>query len=187
MVESDHAKESTQKKERTSMRRKLGSRRWLALVVPVMVLALFLVARGLTTVPAARAATIFNYDIPTSGVEGFPLCPGGEAVAFSGTAHFMLTYTADAAGGIHGDYHVNGQGVTGTGLTSGAVYQFPVEQHDNFNLTAANGYVETGTVSGQLIGQGPANKEGLDLLFHITLTPNGTVAVFIDSLTIKCH
>lgn len=182
MSESDYAE-----KERTIMRGKFGDRRWLALAMPAALLAGILVARGLTAVPAARAATVFNVDVPTSGIVGFPLCSGGEAVAFSGTAHFLLTYTADAAGGIHGDSHSNGQGVTGTRLTSGAVYQFPVEQNDSFDLTAANGYVETFTVSGELIGQGPANKEGLDLLFHITVTPSGTVAVFIDSLTIKCH
>ena len=182
MSESDHAE-----KERTIMRRKLGGWRWLAVVVPVVLVALILVGRGLTAVPAARAATVFNVDVPTSGTVGSPPCPGGEAVAFSGTAHFLLTFTADAAGGIHGDFLVNGQGVTGTGLTSGAVYQFPVANRGSFDLTAANGYTQTFLESAALIGEGPAAKTELDILFHITVTPSGTVAVFIDSLTVKCH
>jgi hypothetical protein len=47
--------------------------------------------------------------------------------------------------------------------------------------------VETFTVSGQLIGHGPANKEVLEMLFHITVTPSGTVAGYLDSLTMRCH
>ncbi len=181
MSESDHAE-----KERTIMRRKLGGWRWLAVVVPVLLVALILVGRGLTAVPAARAATVFNVDVPTSGIVT-DICPGGESVAFSGTAHLLLTFTADAAGGIHGDFLANGQGVTGTGLTSGAVYQFPVANRANFDLTAANGYTQTSTLAGALVGQGPAAKSELDILFHITVTPSGTVAVLIDSLTLKCH
>lgn len=171
------------------MRRTHNGARWLALAGLVGLFAIIPAVHGLITAPHAHAdsgSIISNVRVPVSGAVPSD-CPGGEGVAYNGTAHFLMTYTTDSAGGAHGQYESNGQGVTGVGVITGTAYEIPINVHDSFSLTAANGYVETFTVTGKAIGLGPVANEVVRIRFHITLLPDGTVTVLFDSLTFTCQ
>jgi hypothetical protein len=153
---------------------------WRLLALVLLVFGLLLMLAG-----KAQAATVTNdVHIPVSGtaVSG---CPGGESVDLSGSAHLLFHATIDSAGGVHGDMHVNYQGVSGIGEISGAKYQIPVEVHIN-----TNGHVgseTTTTLNAKLIGQGPDNNEVMHMTFHVTVNANGTVTASFDHFFIKCQ
>ena len=165
--------------------------RWLALAALIALLALLALipaVRGSLAPTAAHAdtgAVVENVRVPVSGVAPSD-CPGGEAIAYNGTAHFLVTFTTDSAGGAHGTYASNGQGVAGVGVITGAAYEIPINQHDSFSLTAANGYIETFIITAKLIGKGPAANEVARIRAHITTLPDGTVTVFFDSFNFTC-
>lgn len=158
--------------------RRSGGWRLLALVL--LVFGLLLVLAG-----KAQAATVTNdVHMPVSGtaVSG---CPGGESVDLSGSVHLLFHVTINSDGGESADLHVNYQGVSGIGESSGAKYQIPVEVHINTNGHV--GVETTTTLSAKLIGQGPDNNEVMHMTFHVTVNANGTVTASVDNFFIKCQ
>lgn len=107
--------------------------------------------------------------------------PDGEAVQLSGTAHVLFHVTRDNAGGFHLKAHVNGQGISGTGQTSGAKYQGT----SAFNFTANVGAPKdaasefTGVANVGLIGEGRAPDLRLHLNVHGTVNANGEVTATV--------
>jgi hypothetical protein len=93
--------------------------------------------------------------------------------------------TLDSAGGFHFKGHLNTQGVSGTGLTTGDKYQ----AQNVLNVVEFNGKVgiEFTHVSNiRIIGQGNGNNFLLHLNLHITVHPDGTVTGFVDNFRSEC-
>ena len=153
---------------------------WRLLVLALLVFGLLLMRAG-----KVQAATVTNdVHLPVSGT-AVSDCPGGESVDFSGSAHLLFHATIDSDGGSHADMHINSQGVSGIGESSGATYHIPEEVHIN-----SNGHVGsegTITLSEKLIGQGPDNNEVMHLTLHETVNANGTVTALVNNFFIKCQ
>jgi hypothetical protein len=168
------------------MRGRSRRRRWVVLGVPLVVAMLLLGAWGVMQSSAVHAAPVVNIrDIPVSGTL-FNEC-GGEDVAFSGAFHIVIHSTSDGAGGLHSDITLNWHGVTGVGLTSGARYQMPEEHHSVENFNSENGFTASNSDNFRLIGQGPDNNQVVNFLFHLTITPDGTVTASFTDFRSVCH
>ena len=105
-----------------------------------------------------------------------------ENVDFSGSAMAVLT-TQDN----HTVFHSVDINVTGTGETSDASYR------EHFSvLIAEQGndqtgpYAETNPVHFSVITPGGGNDLEGNAIFHITITANGDVAVFLNRFTATC-
>jgi hypothetical protein len=140
----------------------------------------------LTARSAQAAPAIVELDIPVDTVVTAGGCPY-EDVYVTGKAHLVVRFTTDAKGGVHGGFHLNHQGVSGTGLESGANYSWPLVQSGSFNVAPGGAYTETFIVSDKLIGQGPNNNSRIEVHFHITVNANGQVTAFLDSFSLACN
>lgn len=107
----------------------------------------------------------------------------GEVIAVDATFHVVLAVTSDAAGGFHVAFHRNVQG-TGVNATTGTQYIVTQEDHNEFNV--AQGVEQTVLTHFNLISKGSAPNEVAQILFHITITPDGNVSSFHDSFRIQC-
>jgi hypothetical protein len=112
----------------------------------------------------------------------------GDIIVFSGTVHLLSHVTFNASGGVTIHQHSQPQGVTGTGLFSGAKYQGTgVTQQtltDNgpgtqFEFTFVNNF--------RLIGRGVAPNFNLHQTLHVTVDNNGRVTATHDSLSVECR
>jgi hypothetical protein len=156
---------------------------WLRLMVVVLLLALAL------PLSVSADAIVYRYNdvqVPVSG--WVPNLCGGEWVYIDGVAHFS-GHTVITGNKARFNGHLNGQGVSGVGLTSGAKYNYPISSHfsDSFNnqFTTYSGiYV----FSEKLIGQGPNNNMVVTSQFHYTFDfSTGEFRVLVDNFRIDCH
>ena len=109
----------------------------------------------------------------------------GEGVFVSGDIHIVFHVTLDGSGGAHVDEVHNPQGVSGTGLTTGAMYRGV----GGTLLDASNvrvGEEHTSVRNMMLVGQGPGNNLILHADFHVTVLADGTVTAFHDNLSLTC-
>lgn len=107
----------------------------------------------------------------------------GAVVAVDVTFHVVLAVTSDAAGGFHLAFHRNIEG-TGVNAATGTQYVVTQEDHNEFNV--AQGVEQTVLTHFNLISKGSAPNEVAQILFHITITPDGNVSSFHDSFRIQC-
>jgi hypothetical protein len=110
----------------------------------------------------------------------------GEDVFVSGDIHIVISVTLDGSGGAHYVEVHNPQGVSGTGLTTGAMYRGV----GGTLLDASNvqvGEEHTSVRNMMLIGQGPDNNLILHATFHVTVLADGTVTAFHDNLSLTCR
>ena len=127
------------------------------------------------------AVSVNETDLP------FAFNVGGcsEVVHVEGTFHVVIASTAAASGNATDRFHINAKG-TGTGLSSGATYQWndPINQ----TVLSRDGQltVISATQTTTMIGQGDAANLRFRLRFHVTVTANGDVAVIIDEADVIC-
>lgn len=134
--------------------------------------------------PAARDA--LTASVTASASSTLPLhfirsneCTG-EDVEITGVIHFVSLTQPD--GSVIG--HFNYQNVTGTGLTSGAVYR--VSTIDQLHLSAPFPSSTYSVRSFRMIAPGPADDLLVNALTLITVTATGDVSVSIEELTTRC-
>lgn len=109
----------------------------------------------------------------------------GEDVALSGSFHTMSHVTLDGSGGVHVRVVHNPQGISGTGLTTGAKYVgVGASPQDGFNVKV--GEERTSVTNMRIIGQGPGNNLLIHTDFHFTVLANGVVTSFHDNVRITC-
>jgi hypothetical protein len=109
----------------------------------------------------------------------------GELVQLSGPLHILFTTTIDDRGGFHSKFHNQPQGVSGTGLTTGASYNATGVTQGNFNGKV--GYETTFVNNFKIVGQGPGNNFMIHETFHVTVNANGTLTAFVDQTSIVCN
>jgi hypothetical protein len=161
-----------------------GRRRTMRLCTLLILLALLLMW------PAAIVAKAESFTasvkIPIDIVVFVPCANGGagENVALSGTLHDLFHITLDGNGGFHSKFHVNPQGVSGIGETTGTKYQGTGVTQGTFNGQVG---FETSFVNNfRIIGQGPGNNFLVHENFHVTINANGTVTAFVDNFRVEC-
>ena len=152
------------------------------LVVNVLMVALL----GPTSALAAADTFTVSSSFPIDIVVFVPCANGGagELVELTGSLHDLFHISFDGHGGFHLSVLDNPQGVSGTGLTTGAKYQGTGETRDNFNGVV--GFEETFVNNFKIIGQGPGNNFLVHDNVHITVNANGTVTSFHDNFSVEC-
>ena len=152
-----------------------------------LAVALVLIA-SLGVAQASAKATTFtdNVKIPTEIFVFVPCAAGGagEFVTLSGSLHILFVTTIDSKGGFHSKFHFQPQGITGTGLTTGAKYQATGVTQGSFNGKV--GFTQTFVNNFRIIGKGPGNNFMIHENFHITVNANGEVTAFVDNFSVKC-
>jgi hypothetical protein len=144
---------------------------------------------GLAGTATGVASTVTTSTIfPISLTVFVPCANGGagENVALSGNLHDLFSVTLDGSGGFHLTASDNPQGVTGTGLTTGATYQGTGVTRFNANSPAGGTNVFTFVNNFRIIGQGSGNNLLVHENFHVTVNPDGTVTSFHDNFSITC-
>jgi hypothetical protein len=105
-------------------------------------------------------------------------------VSHSGNLHALFHVTVNGAGHATLTSHVNPQGVSGIGQTTGVKYQGTgVTRSDT---TARVGFQTTAVNNFRIIGQGPGNNFLVHDNLHFTINANGTITTFVDNLRIAC-
>lgn len=156
-------------------------------VLIALAVAMSLIAMMGTTSALAKATTFTsNVQIPTTISVFVPCAAGGagEVVVLSGTLHVLFHTTIDDSGGIHGMYHYQPQGISGTGLTTGDSYQATGETLGTI-YSRVGGEV-TDVNNFKIIGQGPGNNFLVHENFHFTVNANGEVTAFVDNFSVEC-
>jgi hypothetical protein len=105
----------------------------------------------------------------------------GEDVELSGTIHLVSQLQSD--GSVVG--HINYQGVSAVGLTSGTKYR--ASTVDNFRLAAPFPSDITSVRTLRLISQGAEDNLLVSFLFHITVNANGETTAQVEDVNIKCE
>jgi hypothetical protein len=153
---------------------------------------LVIVLTTLAGAAAARAQAITvttNEQIPFSLIDFVPCANGGagEEVLVTGTLHVLTHVTIDARGGLHVKLHVQPQGASGIGLTTGDTYRGTGVTQEHFNFNASGGFTDTFINNFRLIGQGPGNNLLVHQTIHVTVTPNGDVTSEVENTSVECR
>jgi len=140
----------------------------------------------LTGMPAYAAVT--NTSIPITLDVFVPCANGGagELIEVSGFLHVLTSTTVDKAGGFHFSQQFNPQGVHGFGLTTGDKYNATGLTREDFSTTSSGLQQLTFINRFDMVGQGPGNNFSVHETEHVTILPDGTVAVSFDNFSITC-
>jgi predicted small lipoprotein YifL len=135
---------------------------------------------------SAAVTTITNERVPFSQTNFVPCANGGagELVQLEGSVHEVTRTTETGSGAFSFTLHINPQGVTGTGLTTGDTYQgtgaFTLRGH------LQQGEVFTVTDVFNVIGPGPDNNFRAHTTFHFTVNANGVVTSEVENVSVEC-
>ena len=132
---------------------------------------------------ASATTTRTNQSIPFDQV--FSGCT--EPIAFTGSLHVLITETTSASGNMHVMIHFQPQGVSGTGLITGAKYQATGVTQQSVHVNGPLPYIESFINNFHLIGQGPDNNLLVHENFHVTVNANGQVTVVHDNFHFACR
>lgn len=109
---------------------------------------------------------------------------GGELISLNGNLHQLVNVTTDGNGGFHVKQHFQPQGLNGLGLVTGDRYQGVGVTQTSVNVVASQ--VRTFVNNFRMIGQGSGNNFNVHQETHVTVNPDGTVAVTHGNLRTSC-
>jgi hypothetical protein len=132
---------------------------------------------------AFTVSQVFPFELATF----VPCAAGGagEVVVLTGALHDVFHLTLTPSGHATVRFHDNPQGVTGTGLTTGAAYRAVGVTQET--MTVRIGSADTFVNSFHVIGRGPASNFTVHETLHLTVNANGTVTASFDHLRIACR
>jgi hypothetical protein len=148
-------------------------RRLLLILAVVGALAAPLSAQATTTVERV------TFD------DTFPLC-NGDPLHLSGTLLAVMSETSIPSGGEIVAIHFQPQGVTGVDLLTGTVFHATGLTRDLIVNSPPGGSTETFVNRFHIQATGGAESFIVSELFHVTVTPDGTVTVFLDNFASTC-
>lgn len=148
-------------------------RRLLVILVAVGALAAPLGAQAGTTVEKQ------SFDAT------FPIC-NGDLIHLSGALLAVFSETATPSGGEVLAFHFQPQGVKGVDLVTGTVFNATGLTRDLIVNSPSGGSTETFVNRFHIQATGGAQSYIITELFHVTVTPNGTVTVFFDNFASTC-
>ena len=148
-------------------------------------IALILVLGLVVSLGTAQAGKVFATTIDPSGFTFFNPCTGETVTIDGGRIRLQVNANANNGGGFQISAHVNGQGVRGTGNTSGAKYQIPISGHLTLNVNGAG--VFTLVLHLAAVSQGNADNLDLKLLLHVTVNANGDVTAANLDFDAECR
>jgi hypothetical protein len=134
-------------------------------------------------IPAAttRGATTIEKNIPFNAtIEG---C--GETITLSGRLLGVFTEQPLGGGGFLLAFHFQPQGLSGSS-SSGVPYHGTGLTRDITLFVPSQGLTETFINRFHIVGTMGAPTYYVVETFHVTVTPNGEVAVFFDKFSLEC-
>ena len=87
---------------------------------------------------------------------------------------------------IHMSQHWQGQGISGTGNTTGDLYQAAGVNRFDTKASFNGQFKQTIADNFRLIGQGPGNDLLLHHTLHVTVNANGDVTATVDNFWVEC-
>jgi hypothetical protein len=136
-------------------------------------------------VPAALAAAE-QVTVPVSPGAILHPCTG-ELVLVNGTIHTTFRTTESSSGNVSVTTTSNTQGVTGTGVLSGARYSLSETQMSSF--TMSRGSTTTNIVSLRFLRSGETGLPDdftLHIRFQVTVNAGGVPTATVDQLSTTC-
>ena len=115
----------------------------------------------------------------------FPIC-NGDLIHLSGTLVAVISETATPSGGEVIAFHFQPQGVTGVDLVTGTVFHATGLTRDLIVNSPPGGSTETFVNRFHIQATRGAESYIVSELFHVTVTPDGTVRVFFDNFSSTC-
>lgn len=115
----------------------------------------------------------------------FPLC-NGDLIHLSGPLLIVTSTTSTPSGGVIAAIHFQPQGVTGVDLSTGAVFQATGLTRDLTVSSPAGDFTETFVNRFHIQARGGAQSFIVTELFHVTVSPDGTVRVDFDNFSATC-
>jgi len=145
----------------------------LLLLGVVVALAVAVSAQAATTVqqvPFSISVTICN----------------GDTVQLTGTLLITTSTTSTPSGGLIAAVHFQPQGVSGVDTTTGTVFYAVGLTRDVSVSSPPGGFTETFVNQFHIQATGGAQSFLITDLFHVTVTPDGTVSVSFDNFSSTC-
>ena len=146
------------------------------------VLVILAVLAGFAVVAGAEAATTVEQDTFDAT---FPLC-NGDLIHVSGPLLVASTETSTPSGGLVIAIHFQPQGVTGVDLTTGTIFHATGLTRDLIVFSPPGGITETFVNQFHIQATGGEQSYIITELFHITISPDGTVRSFFDNFSATC-
>jgi hypothetical protein len=147
-----------------------------------LLVMLGVVAALAVPVGAQAATTIESQTFDTT----FPLC-NGDLIHVSGRLLVVTSETTTPSGGHVFAIHFQPQGVTGVDLVTGTIFHAGGLTRDLVvSVPAGQAFTETFVNNFHLQATGGAESFIVKDLFHVTVTPDGTVRVEFDKATSTC-
>jgi hypothetical protein len=115
----------------------------------------------------------------------FPLC-NGDLIHLSGPLLVTMSDTTTPSGGEVIAFHFQPQGVSGVDLVTGTVFHATGLTRDLIVNSPPGGSTETFVNRFHIQATGGAQSFIITELFHVTVTPDGTVTVFFDNFSSTC-
>lgn len=146
------------------------------------VLVILALLAGFAIPAGAEAATTVErqpFDVT------FPLC-NGDLIHLSGTLLVTSTTTSTPSGGFVVAVHFQPQGVTGVDLTTGTVFHATGLTRDLIVYSPPGGVTETFVNQFHIQATGGEQSFIVTELFHITISPDGTVRSLFDNFSATC-
>jgi hypothetical protein len=147
-----------------------------------LLLILGAIAALAVPVSATRAATTIDHQTFDAT---FPIC-NGDLLHLSGPLLATTSTTSTPSGGLIVAFHFQPQGVSGTDLSTGTVFHATGLTRDLIVTSPAGGSNETFVNQFHIQATGGAQSYIIRELFHITVTPDGTVRAFFDNFSATC-
>jgi hypothetical protein len=146
------------------------------------VLVILAVLAGFALAAGAEAATTVEHDTFDAT---FPLC-NGDLIHVSGPLLVASTTTSTPSGGFIVAVHFQPQGITGVDLSNGTVFHATGLTRDLIVFSPAGGVTETFVNQFHIQATAGAESYIVTELFHITVSPDGTVRTFFDNFSATC-
>lgn len=123
--------------------------------------------------------------------EDFSLVVGGclnEPLVVTGSANYILQAQDNPGDRVHFRLHTNLQGVSGVTQVTGTRYRLSQEHNATLNYAFLEPETfETNQVFRyRLIGNGPLNNSWINISYHLTITPDGTVTATFVRAEARC-
>ena len=110
----------------------------------------------------------------------------GEFVHLTGKLHILGTTTING-NNFSGTVHMQPQGISGVGLTTGDKYHATGITKGSFKGSVVNGqYQESFENNFRIIGQGPGNNLLVHQTIHITFKANGEMTASVENIKMEC-
>lgn len=142
-----------------------------------------LAVAGALAAPAAVQAGTTVQKIPYE--DDVEIC-NGDTVHIAGTLLDSYSETATPSGGYIFRFHDNPQGMTGVDTTTGTVFHATGVTREVDIETPPGGYTTTFVNNFHLQATTDAESFIVREVYHLTVKPDGTVAVELDHLSIPC-